>query len=167
MVFLLIASHLPTPQTHKLKRIMEVSAFSFPASKDFSLAAAPAQPPFSKTPLERFVENLGTEAVTSEDLSYRFDECLSQLDQGSYYAHLACQILQHAVAFGVEAFITSSEGRIKHLRIYYEGNLTYTSTRKGEESFAQPMRSTAAYYLSFIVACERDIESLRVLTKDR
>lgn len=125
----------------------------------FSLVASPFQPPLEKTSLETLIEGLSAGNTTSpESLQAAFNTCLSHLEKGSYFAHLACQILQYATTPPASPCILSDD-QIGRLRDYYTKNLTYTTTRKGEESFAESMRSAAAYSLSFITACEQEIKA--------
>lgn len=126
-------------------------------SHQFTLVASPLQPALERTPLETFIEGLsaGREA-SPEDLRAAFDTCLNQLNKGSYYGHLACQILQYAATSFAETCALSDD-QINQLKEYFTKNLTYESTRKGEKSvrnndgsFVEHTRSTAAYFLLFI-----------------
>jgi hypothetical protein len=119
-------------------------------SHQFTLVASPLQPALEKTPLETFIERLsaGREA-SPEDLRAAFDTCLNQLDKGSYYGYLACQILQHAATSFAETCALSDD-QTNQLKEYFTRNLTYESTRAGEGLFGELTRSTAAYFLLFI-----------------
>ncbi|MBL8638400.1 MAG: hypothetical protein JNN09_07880 [Alphaproteobacteria bacterium] len=115
-------------------------------SHQFALVASPFQPALEKTPLETFIEGLIAEdEVSSKDLQTAFDACLSQLDKGSYYGYLACQILQYAATT-----CSLSDNQINQLKEYFTRNLTYESTRAGERLFGELTRSTAAGFLLFI-----------------
>ncbi len=126
-------------------------------SHQFTLVASPLQPALEKTPLETFIEGLsaGKEA-SPKDLQTAFAACLNQLNKGSYYGYLACEILLHAATSFAETCALSDD-QINQLKEYFTKNLTYESTRKGEKSvrnndgsFVEHTRSTAAYFLLFI-----------------
>ena len=116
----------------------------------FALVASPFQPALEETPIEAFIEGLiAGDEVSPKDLQTAFAACLSQLNKGSYYGYLACQILQYAANSFAGAW-TLSDDQINQLKEYFTRNLTYQSTRAGEMLFGELTRSTAADFLLVI-----------------
>lgn len=132
-----------------------MSSFS-PSPREIFLRLAAAQdfqPPRAlerSQGLEKLIPWHLEEDHAPETLQTAFAYALTRLERGSYYGHLACQILAYAAC--KQQLSIFQEQDLRRLRSYYEGGKTCAQTRKGEELFADLFRETAGLYLSFFQA---------------